>query len=94
MSIHASATVWSDAPYEGGILLVLLALADFADGDGLCWPSVQTLAKKARLGVRHVYNILSRLRADGVISIETPGGDRGQLRMLADLATPERRWKK
>ena len=58
-------------------MLVMLALADYADADGLCWPSVDKIAQKARLGSRHVYNILRRLRADGVISVETRGGGRG-----------------
>jgi hypothetical protein len=58
-------------------LLVLLALADWANEEGVCWPSLPTIAKKARLGTRQVNNILRRLLADKVISIEKEGGGRG-----------------
>ena len=80
MSIRASSAVWNGvtyAAYAGGTLVVLLALADWADDDGLCWPSVQKIAGKARLGVRQVHKILDQLRTDGAISVETPGGGRG-----------------
>jgi len=77
MSIPFSSAVWSDAPYKGGTLLVLLALADYADSNGLCWPSVRAIAQKARLGARQVYNVLHRLRRDGIVSVEVPSGGRG-----------------
>jgi hypothetical protein len=68
--------VWDHTPYEGGELLVLLALADWADDQGRCWPSVPAIAQKARLKERHVYNILQKFRADEIIQCE-PGGGRG-----------------
>jgi hypothetical protein len=69
--------VWDHSPYDGGELLVLLALADWADDQGKCWPSIGAIAQKARLTERHVYNILRAMRVDGVITAE-PGGGRGR----------------
>jgi hypothetical protein len=69
--------VWDSTPYEGGELLVLLALADWADDQGRCWPSVPSIAQKARMKERQVYNILRKLRADEIIQCE-PGGGRGR----------------
>ena len=68
--------VWDHTPYEGGELLVLLALADWADDRGRCWPSVPAIAQKARMKERQVYNILRKFRTDEVIRCE-PGRGRG-----------------
>jgi hypothetical protein len=78
--------VWDSTPYEGGELLVLLALADWADDQGRCWPSVPSIAQKARMKERQVYNILRKLRADEIIHCE-PGGGRGRSNTyLIDIA--------
>ena len=34
MSIKVMTTVWAEAPYQGGALLILLAMADWADENG------------------------------------------------------------
>ena len=54
MSIKIMAGVWEHAQYDGKKLLILLAMADFADDEGLCWPSQETLADKARCSVEYV----------------------------------------
>lgn len=61
MSVRVMADVWADAPVEGGELLVLLALADWADDDGVCWPGTAAIAKKSRLSVRHVKRVIDAL---------------------------------
>ncbi|HEX3322300.1 MAG TPA: helix-turn-helix domain-containing protein [Terriglobales bacterium] len=66
--------VWERAPYKGATLLLLLRLADRADDEGICWPSVESLARDTRLGIRHAHNILAELKADGVFSVEAGGG--------------------
>lgn len=47
--------------------MVLLALADYANAAGVCWPSVQTIAKRCCLSVRTVFNHLRALVADGLL---------------------------
>jgi hypothetical protein len=56
--------------------LFCFALADWADDQGRCWPSVPAIAQKARLKERQVYNILQKFRADEIIQC-APGGGRG-----------------
>lgn len=41
--------------------LVLMALADTADGNGVCWPSVSTLAKRCTVSTRTVQRSLRAL---------------------------------
>lgn len=62
-------SVWESAPYTEGTLLVLLALADWASDDGICWPKIKTLADKARLSERGAQNSIKRLIADGSLSV-------------------------
>lgn len=67
--------VWKHSNQRGGALLILLALADFADDEGYAWPAVQTLATKARMTERNARYTLRSLEADGEITT-TPGGGR------------------
>lgn len=56
--------------------LVLFKLADNANDDGTCWPSIALLAEHTELGERTVQEHLKRLEARGLIKIErkTSGG--------------------
>jgi hypothetical protein len=74
MSLRLMAAVWESAPCSQTTLLVLLALADHANDEGKCWPSVATLAKRTRTSERHVHRILLELKAAGWIAAdERPG---------------------
>lgn len=75
MSIRVMTQVWYSAPYEGGTLLVLLALADWAHDDGThIFPTIKTLGLKARLAERQTQKCLRILEADEVIErFETRG---------------------
>lgn len=78
MSIRVMTAVWDSDAYEGGTLLVLLALADWAaDDGGKVFPKMQTLAHKARLSVRGAQVCMARLRDDGVI-VEVSPARRGK----------------
>jgi len=77
MSIRVMTSVWDDRRAQTHTeLLVLLALADWANDDGYGWPTVSVLAAKARLSERAVRQILGRLTATGRIR-RIPGGGRG-----------------
>jgi len=71
------AAVWEQSKTEGGDLLVLLALADFANGNGVAWPSVQTLADKARKTKRQTQRILKRLVKNREIEMVPNQGTNG-----------------
>ena len=47
---------------------VLLALADMANQAGVCWPSISTIARRACLSVRSVFNHLRELVAAGLLT--------------------------
>ncbi|RJL09427.1 helix-turn-helix domain-containing protein [Paracoccus siganidrum] len=74
MSVYCASLAWRHGPEDRNDLLVLLAIADFADDDGYCWPSVKTLAAKARMTERGVQKIIRRLEVQGYVSVETGTG--------------------
>jgi len=74
MSIRIMSEVWDGSPLEGRALLVELALADFANDEGACWPSIGTLSRKARCSESWVHQIIRDLRKRGRIKVHEGGG--------------------
>lgn len=50
--------------------LILLAVANYADADGLCWPSQATLARDTCLSTRTIVRLFSALEKRGFMSRE------------------------
>lgn len=69
MSIRIMTQVWERPLRSTAHKLVLLALADHADDDGNCWPSLHRIAAKSGLTVRTVQRHLRDLEGDGHLSI-------------------------
>jgi Helix-turn-helix domain len=67
MSVEAISCVWHGSKQSSGNLLVLLAMADYADVNGVCWPSLNTLAKKCRMTDRNVQFCVHDLVKSGEI---------------------------
>lgn len=66
MSVKVISRVWECSSHGGNELLVLLALADWADDDGRhIYPSVPRIAAKCKLTERGVRYILRKLEASG-----------------------------
>lgn len=59
------------------VKFVLMALADACDDDGYCWPSIPTLANKTCLDDRSVQRILKKLKADGLVQVQSRFRDNG-----------------
>ena len=76
MSVKIMSWVWDHSPYENTTLLILLAMADFADDDGVCWPSQARLMGKARCSERTVRDAVKRMVADGVVEIVSESSGR------------------
>ena len=69
MSLEAMVWAWK-RPIDNKLdLLVLLALADYADDKNECWPGIDTLLTKSRIGSKSTLtNCLNRLEETGYIS--------------------------
>ncbi|MGB3426142.1 MAG: helix-turn-helix domain-containing protein [Castellaniella sp.] len=83
MSIAVMARVWADYPGGGGSeLLTLLALADWSDDAGRCWPSVAAIAGKARLSRSQTQRVVHGLIEGGFLRItgNETGGKPGSTR--------------
>jgi len=78
MSIQLTSAVWKHSRQQkSGALVVLLAIADYANTDGIAWPAVATLARKARMSKRNVQRWLSTLQRDGELKVLPNEGRRG-----------------
>ena len=78
MSVRWSSSVWQNGPDDRTELIVLLALSDFANDRGSCWPSVKTIAAKARLSSpRAAQKVIRRLEARGWITVDLGNGRHG-----------------
>jgi hypothetical protein len=77
MSVKVMSAVWElDLPQNQK--LVLLAFADHADDDGVCYPSVGRVAWKTGVSERQVQRIVKKLRAAGlVVLLRNAQGGRG-----------------
>ena len=78
MSIKIMNEVWQNAPVKDGALIVLLALADWADDDGECFPLIGQIATKSRMSERNVKRVLSALEEGGLIARSGTIGGRGK----------------
>lgn len=77
MSVRTMARVWDQSGHAGTELLMLLAIADFADDEGNAYPAVQTLAAKCRMSSRNANFILSALRQTGELEVRANEGPKG-----------------
>lgn len=78
MSISVMTRVWRESSRQGNELLLLLALADHADDDGVCWPGIALLARKSRNSERHVKRLLVKLEHAGELYVRDRRGGRGR----------------
>lgn len=74
MSIKVSTWVWERSKHRGTQKLLLLALAEFANDSGICWPSVDTLSKRIGESDRHTRQLIQKLVASGDLLLVTGGG--------------------
>lgn len=93
MSIKVSSEIWASSSAKSSSRLMLLALADYADDDGYCYPSIARLAVKCMLTERGVQLILRYLERSGEL-VTQHGVGRGNVNAYWVLppATLERLW--
>ncbi|WP_318205345.1 helix-turn-helix domain-containing protein [Streptomyces sp. SCL15-4] len=74
MSFKVTNWVWTRSESRNGARLVMLALADRADDNGCCWPSIDDLAERTKLSPRAVQKAIATLAEIGELDIENGGG--------------------
>ncbi len=77
MSIDAINFAWHIKEVSRSERLLLLSLADHANAQDLCWPSIKTLAEKALMSERLVQTTLRKLEAKNIIATESMAGPKG-----------------
>ena len=84
MSLESTALVWAHSKADGAALLAILCIADH-DGDGGSWPSMETIAHRARVTRDTARKLVRKLEAMGEIVTDTNGG--GGLRTASHMRT-------
>jgi hypothetical protein len=69
--------VWEKSQHKGSELLLLLAIADNTNDQGVAFPSINTLARKTRLSIRNVRYVIVRLEHSGELEVSIGTGPRG-----------------
>lgn len=77
MSIKVMSQVWDIEGIDSSECLILIALADHADDQGRCYPSIGRLAKRTKLSDRGVQKVISRLIEKGFVSVSPCAGQGG-----------------
>ena len=70
MSIRIMTNVWERSDINPTQKLVLLALADWANDEGLCWPSIDRLCQKSGLKRRSVQMAIHAMEEQGILQRE------------------------
>lgn len=69
MAVRVLSQVWDGYPGGGAELLALLALADWCDDFGRCYPSIRSIARKVRLSEKQARRIVHKLAAEGFVKV-------------------------
>ena len=69
--------IWERSDLDQAETLVALALADHANDNGLCWPSIDRLAEKSRMSRRQTQRTIRQLEAKGVLFVDRSKTGRG-----------------
>lgn len=77
MSIRVMTYVWEHSMQKGTPLLLLLAIADFADKDGRAYPAIGTLAKRIRMSHRNTQRAVAVLVDSKELVVKPNAGPNG-----------------
>lgn len=73
VSVKVLSAVFEESQARDAAFVVLLALADWADPSGRCWPSYQQIAGKARVSRRTAVDAIQHLVALGELALVPRG---------------------
>lgn len=76
--------VWN-LPLKPTQKLVLLALADNANDEGVCWPSRENISDKTGLTTKAITDAVNALKESGILSTQKMRGNRNQYQISSNL---------
>jgi hypothetical protein len=77
MSIEWMTHVWNNSKQKGSRLLMLLAIADYANDEGSAYPGLESLARKTRQTKRNAIRIIEKIVEDEELEIDTKASHLG-----------------
>lgn len=77
MSVKVMSQVWERDDLDPYEKLVLLSLADHANDEGICYPSIGRLEKRTGMKERGLQNVIKRLVEKGFLHREMNAGRKG-----------------
>jgi hypothetical protein len=93
MSMRMMTQVWERSQHKGSELLLMLAVADNANDQGLAYPSTKTLAKKTRLSNRQVQRLIRVVTRSRELEVSVGTGPRGcneyRIHLRGDKMSPD-----
>lgn len=69
MSVEITYPIWMWSKQKGAHLLLLVAIGDYANAEGIAWPSIASLSKRTRMSARYVQKMLREIESDGELEI-------------------------
>lgn len=69
MAVRVLSLVWDGFPGGGSELLAMLALADWSDDNGRCYPSIAAISRKVRLSKSQTQRVVHGLIDDGYLKV-------------------------
>lgn len=91
MSVRVMSLVWDGYPGGGSELLALLALADWSDDEGRCFPSMASIGRKTRLSEKQARRVVHSLEESGFLRVtggQAGGGMSRRYQIALDRLTP------
>ena len=85
MAVRVISLVWDGYPGGGSDLLALLALADWSDDEGRCFPAIASISKKTRLSEKQARRVVHNLIETGFLHV-TAGVDGGGMSRRYQIA--------
>ena len=74
MSTHILSACWALSGMSSTQKLVLISLADQANDDGVCWPSIPRMVKRTCLSERAVRSAIRELEMLGILETTSRSG--------------------
>ena len=88
MSTHVMAQCWPIVGISPAQKAVLISLADQANDQGVCWPSVRTISVRTCLSERSVRRAIKELVDAGLIAVRERRGTSSVYQITPDRVSP------